>query len=299
MSTRPQLFDFSLLSTISGPHKAAMREFFFLNSEIGMVRSGIKVFRRLASHLSPPFIIDDHRFGLVTHGEAHVTVNLQEKTFRAGMMAYLAPGSIVTDVHFSPDFDMRGLDLFATFPLPFPSDRMPVVFNGEIRDIQCQADEQQLDVTHRLMDLIWQIVTSSENYDRPTLNSLVAALMNHYDCVYRAHARTSSYTREQTIYDRFIYLVSRHAKQQHQLGFYADKMCLTERYLGAVVRQVSGSTAKQWIDKSLTACLQAELRHSDKSLSQLAEEMNFPNTSFLCKYFKRMTGVSPLRYRRG
>ncbi|MBO5552932.1 MAG: helix-turn-helix domain-containing protein, partial [Paludibacteraceae bacterium] len=44
---------------------------------------------------------------------------------------------------------------------------------------------------------------------------------------------------------------------------------------------------------------QAELRHSDKSLSQLAEEMNFPNTSFLCKYFKRMTGVSPLRYRRG
>ena len=201
-----------------------MREFFFLNSEIGMVRSGIKVFRRLASHLSPPFIIDDHRFGLVTHGEAHVTVNLQEKTFRAGMMAYLAPGSIVTDVHFSPDFDMRGLDLFATFPLPFPSDRMPVVFNGEIRDIQCQADEQQLDVTHRLMDLIWQIVTSSENYDRPTLNSLVAALMNHYDCVYRAHARTSSYTREQTIYDRFIYLVSRHAKQQHQLGFYAGAL---------------------------------------------------------------------------
>jgi len=299
MATQPQLVDFSRLSSIAEPHKADMREYFFLNPEMGMVRSGTKVFWMITSHLSPPFIIDDHRFGIVTQGEATVTINLQEKTLRAGMMAFLAPGSIITDIHFSPDFDVRGLALFASYPMPFPADRLPGIFNGEIRDFQCPADEQQLDVTHRLMDLIWLMVTSSDSPDRATLNSLISALINHYDSFYRAHARTSSYTREQTIYDRFIYLVSRHAKQQHQLGFYADKMCLTERYLGAVVRQVSGSTAKQWIDNSLTACLQAELRHSDKSLSQLAEEMNFPNTSFLCKYFKRMTGVSPLRYRRG
>lgn len=299
MATQPQLFDFSLLSTISEPHKAAMREFFFLNREIAMIRSGIKVFRRLVSHLSPPFIIDDHRFGLVTQGEAHITVNLQEKTFRAGMMVLLTPGSIITDIHFSPDFDMRYLALFATFPLPFPSDHMPVVFNGEIRDFQCPADEQQLDVTHRLMDLIWLMVTSSDSPDRATLNSLIAALMNHYDSVYHACERIPSYSRDQTIYNRFIYLVSRYAKQEHHLAFYADKMCLTERYLGSVIRDVSGSTAKQWIDKSLIACLQSELRHSDKTLAQLADEMNFPNTSFLCKYFKRLTTLSPLAYRNG
>ena len=149
------------------------------------------------------------------------------------------------------------------------------------------------------MDLIWLMVTSSDSPDRATLNSLIAALMNHYDSVYHACERIPSYSREQTIYDRFIYLVSRYAKQEHHLAFYADKMCLTERYLGSVVRQVSGLTAKQWIDKSLIACLQAELRHSDKTLAQLADEMNFPNTSFLCKYFKRLTTLSPLAYRNG
>lgn len=45
--------------------------------------------------------------------------------------------------------------------------------------------------------------------------------------------------------------------------------------------------------------MQAELRHSDKTLAQLADEMNFPNTSFLCKYFKRLTTLSPLAYRNG
>ena len=299
MATQPQLFDFSRLSSIAEPHKADMREYFFLNPEMGMVRSGTKVFWMITSHLSPPFIIDDHRFGIVTQGEATVTINLQEKTLRAGMMAFLAPGSIVTDLHFSPGFDVRGLALFASYPLPFPADRLPGIFNGEVRDFQCPANDHLLDITHRLMDLIWLMVTSSETPDRPTLNSLIAALMSHYDSVYHACERIPSYSREQTIYDRFIYLVSRYAKQEHHLAFYADKMCLTERYLGSVVRQVSGLTAKQWIDKSLIACLQAELRHSDKTLAQLADEMCFPNTSFLCKYFKRMTGVSPLSYRKG
>ncbi len=298
MATQPQLIDFSRLSSIVEPHKADMREYFFLNREMGMIRNGIKVFRIITSHLSPPLIIDDHRFGLVTQGEATVTINLQEKTLRAGMMAYLAPGSIITDIHFSPDFDVRGLALFASYPMPFPADRLPGIFNGEVRDFQCPANEHLLDITHRLMDLIWLMITSQESPDRTTLNSLIATLMNHYDSVYHIHGRKPS-TREQTIYDRFIYLVSRYAKQEHQLRFYADKMCLTERYLGAVIRDVSGSTTKQWIDKSLIARLQAELRHSDKPLAQLSDEMCFPNTSFLCKYFKRLTGVSPLSYRKG
>ena len=298
MATQPQLIDFSRLSSIVEPHKADMREYFFLNREMGMIRNGIKVFRMITSHLSPPLIIDDHRFGLVTQGEATVTINLQEKTLRAGMMAYLAPGSIITDIHFSPDFDVRGLVLFASYPMPFPADRLPGMFNGEVRDFQCPANDHLLDITHRLMDLIWLMITSQESPDRTTLNSLIATLMSHYDSVYHVHGRKPS-TREQTIYDRFIYLVSRYAKQEHQLRFYADKMCLTERYLGAVIRDVSGSTAKQWIDKSLIACLQAELRHSDKPLAQLSDEMCFPNTSFLCKYFKRLTGVSPLSYRKG
>ena len=301
MATQPQLIDFSRLSSIAGPHEEDMRDYFFLNPEMGMVRSGPKVFRMIASHLSPPFIIDDHRFGIVTQGEATVTINLQEKTLRAGMMAFLAPGSIITDIHFSPDFDVRGLALFASYPLPFPADRLPSIFNGEVRDFQCPTGSvpHLLDITHRLMDLIWLMITSQESPDRPTLNNLIATLMSHYDSVYHACERIPSYSREQTIYDRFIYLVSRYAKQEHHLAFYADKMCLTERYLGSVVRQVSGLTAKQWIDKSLIACLQAELRHSDKTLAQLADEMNFPNTSFLCKYFKRLTTLSPLAYRNG
>ena len=74
-------------------------------------------------------------------------------------------------------------------------------------------------------------------------------------------------------------------------------ICLTERYLGTVVRQASGVTAKEWIDRALIARIKVELRHTDKSVARISEEMNFPNPSFFSKYFKRLTQKTPAEYR--
>ena len=72
--------------------------------------------------------------------------------------------------------------------------------------------------------------------------------------------RQASQSREQTIFNRFIYLVNQHATHEHQISFYADKMCLTQLYLGTVIRQTSGTTAKEWIDRALIAYIKIELK---------------------------------------
>lgn len=45
--------------------------------------------------------------------------------------------------------------------------------------------------------------------------------------------------------------------------------------------------------------LENRIRHSDLSVSQIADTMEFPNSSFLCKFFKAQTGTTPLHYRCG
>jgi AraC-like DNA-binding protein len=123
--------------------------------------------------------------------------------------------------------------------------------------------------------------------------------MHHYDRLFNQQADRLAATRsrEQTIFDRFIQLVNEYCREQHQIMYYADRLCLTERYLGTVVRHTSGITAKEWIDRALITRIKLELRHTDKSAAQIADEMCFPNTSFFCKYFKRITGITPLKYR--
>lgn len=297
MGKSPKLMNFSRMRSIFEPHLGELSDTLRFNSEIGLVRSSSNIFQ-LVINQNPPFAIDDHRLGVVLNGEARINFNLVERHVGRGTLVFLGPGSIISPVYFSPDFNIMGLVLFAHFPMPFTADQLPRAFNGQIRDFQINASPEQIMVVRNIFDAIWHLVGNA-TYNRPAVANLVAALMHHYDALYQEQASSiiASQPHEQTILNRFLYLVNRHAATEHHLGFYARKMCLTERYLGTVVRQASGVTAKQWLDRALEARIKVELRHSDKSLSQIAYEMNFSNPSFFSKYFKRLTGVSPAAFR--
>lgn len=68
--------------------------------------------------------------------------------------------------------------------------------------------------------------------------------------------------------------------------------------MSTIIRQVSGKSAKQWIDDALVTRIKIELKHSDKTIAHIADDMNFPNPSFMIKFFKRMTGMTPASFRR-
>jgi len=86
--------------------------------------------------------------------------------------------------------------------------------------------------------------------------------------------------------------------QEHNLSFYANRLCLSPRYLGTLIGKASGRGAKEWIDEALTTTIKVDLRHTSKPLKQIAIDMQFPNMSFFSKFFKRMTGMTPIEYRR-
>ena len=76
-------------------------------------------------------------------------------------------------------------------------------------------------------------------------------------------------------------------------------MGITPKYLSESVKAVSRRTPNEWIDNYVTMELRVQLRNSTKSIKQIAEELNFPNQSFLGKYFKEHVGLSPSDYRKG
>ena len=67
--------DLSRMRDIITPHMAQMRENITFNSELGIVHGDQTLFRLLMRQ-KPPFIINDHRFGIVLRGEGNVNFNL-------------------------------------------------------------------------------------------------------------------------------------------------------------------------------------------------------------------------------
>ena len=291
--------DVSRMRDIFTNNFSQIRENVFFSNELAMIHGNPLVFR-LIMQQQPPFTINDYRLGMIVRGEADINFNLVDRHLSSGTLVYLGPGSIIHPIRLSDDLEIYGIGLFADFPMPFASGNMPAALNGQLRDFQLPVSVEDQQTARNILETLWHLV-HQKDYHRPTASSLVAALMHHYDRLFHLQADTLAATRsrEQTIFDRFIQLVNQHCREQHQISYYADRMCLTERYLGTVVRQTSGTTAKEWIDRALVTQAKVLLRHSDKSVLQISEDLNFPNPAFFSKYFKRLTCMTPLEYREG
>jgi AraC-like DNA-binding protein len=297
---QPKLMNYSRMRDILTPHFAQMREYSYISNELGMIYGNPSIFLFVVQQNQPPFIIDDYRMGIFVGGEAHLTINLVERHITPGTLVFLGPGTIINPIDFSGQLEVYGIGLFADFPMPFAPGQMPSSFNGQLRDFQIKVDEPDIATARHIIDSIWHII-HQKDYNRQTVSSLVAAMMYHYDAIYRRHSEQQSiiHSHEQTIFDRFIQLVNQHCAEQHQIGYYASRLCLTERYLSTVIRQTSGVTAKEWIDRALITRIKVELIHTDKSVARIADDLGFANPAFFCKFFKRLTSLSPQKYREG
>lgn len=297
MNKQPKLMSLSRMRDLIEPHLRQVRDSIFFNNEFAIIHSDHNIFR-IVRQQQPPFSINDHRLGVIIKGEIHASFNLVEKHVKAGTLVFIGPGSIINPISITDDVEIFGFGLSPDFPMPFAPGQWPAAFNGQVRDFQLPASEADIATAMQIIETLWHVV-HQQDYNRALVSSLVAAQMHHFDSLFRrlADQQQGLQSREQTIFDRFIYLINQHAVEQHHMAFYASKMCLTERYLGTVVRQASGITAKEWIDRALVTRIKIELRHTNKSVAQISDEMKFPNPSFFSKYFRRLTGMTPLEFR--
>ena len=103
--------------------------------------------------------------------------------------------------------------------------------------------------------------------------------------------------RKDELYGAFVELVRRHFRISHDVAFYADKLCVTVKYLSQVVKEKSGTPALEFIEQYVITECKALLLSTRMSIQQIADELHFPSQSVFGKYFKRVTGVSPREYR--
>lgn len=103
--------------------------------------------------------------------------------------------------------------------------------------------------------------------------------------------------REKEHFNRFMKILSENYTREREVGYYADKMNLTPRYLTTTIKKVSGCTVSEWIYRFIIKDAKYLLKHTDMTVQQVAYELNFPNQSFFGKFFKKHTGMSPGAYR--
>ena len=105
--------------------------------------------------------------------------------------------------------------------------------------------------------------------------------------------------RSRRLYETFISEVSRHHARHRSVAYYADRLCITPKYLSHVVLSVSGRRPVEWIRDYVMLDAKALLKSGKYTVQQVSDMLNFPNQSFFGTYFKKESGVSPKAYMSG
>ena len=103
-------------------------------------------------------------------------------------------------------------------------------------------------------------------------------------------------SRQEKLFEDFLELVQTHYREHRNMCFYAEKLCLTPKYLSQVIWEVSDRHAPDWIRDCVILEAKALLKSGQYTVQQVGDLLNFANASFFGKYFKAAVGCTPRKY---
>lgn len=240
---------------------------------------------------------------LCTRGECEFTVDTQRLKITQNDLVIISDRHIVDNFQASDDADGLLMIMSVGFFYEVMSNVSDVsllfCFARSHPVVTLKEDEVRLFTEYFCM-LKGKMGEVDNRFRRDIVRTLILAMF--YDLsnvivrVQQGESRRQS--RADVIFTRFIHLVEQHFRHERRVGWYAEQLCITPKYLSETVKVVSGRTPNEWVDSYVTLELRVMLKTTTKSIKEIAEEMNFPNQSFLGKFFREHVGVSPTVYRR-
>ena len=136
-------------------------------------------------------------------------------------------------------------------------------------------------------------------------NKMITALLVHLLLtLYNASDRPENTTqsdnskRSRQLLNHFFELVGENILSgQRNIPFYAEKLCVSERYLFKVCKKETGKTPKDLINEFLVGQIKNALLTTEMTHQQIADQFGFPDQSAFGQFFKRQEGMSPSEFR--
>lgn len=233
-------------------------------------------------------------------GWAHATIDLKDYEIVENTQVVLLPGTIIRINGCSSDFTAS----FFGFPKEMFMEacmRFEPIFFRFIKEQPCYVlPQENTGAINGLIRATTAIYNDRENRFRNQIakNHLQSFMLDIYDKCYRYFGKhkIEGGTRQDEIFKSFVSLVHEHCASQREVSFYADKLCISTKYLTGICKAVTGDSAKKIIDDFTILEIKVLLQSTELTIQEIADRLGFPDQSYLGRYFKRHEGISPKEY---
>lgn len=292
-----QLLDFDKIQDILGEMNNLYR---FSQGDFGFVRSfaGVKDIATKMMCPGHPYRLQEGRIIFLRQGNVRICLNLRERTYQAPAAVLLSPGTVGEMIDFSPDCDFAILAFRDTFMENYRQDNLIRAYYLRRLCLIIPLLDTDRNRMETILNLLWDVLHDTP-WNEDIVKEMILLIFKQIE-IYRQRYLTEENHQtspREEILEHFINLVNEYAVRKRNIAFYADKLCLTPHYLSTIIRQSSGQTIMNWINRAVIQEAQILLLHTNLQVTQIADRLHFPNASFFCKYFRRLTSMSPVEYR--
>ena len=240
--------------------------------------------------------------GLCTKGEVMYQLDTIKQDIKPGDILVVSDRHIVDSYQHSEDMEGLCIVMSVNFfreIIKNVSDISSLFLFSRLHPVM-SLEEEEIQTFKEYFQMIKEKIGDKRNrFQKDLIRSLLLAMF--YDLsniIYRMKIGEKSKSRQEVIFTRFIKLVDQNFRHERRVSWYAKELTISTKYLSEVVKSVSYRTPNEWIDYYITLELRVQLRNTVKNIKEIAEELNFPNQSFMGKFFKEHVGMSPSKYRK-
>ncbi len=243
--------------------------------------------------------------GLVICRQGSFTFILNQKSFSAkdGDTLFLPKDSLFQVLYSSADVEVF-IFIYQTDPIRDIIGNSVVSMNlySHLATEPCYVwNTGEEEEVLKYLSLLDNTLNIEENtFNRYEQKLLLLALTYRLCSVYtrKLIAEKASVSHKHDIFIRLIQLIEQYYTKERGVDFYADKLCLSPKYLSALSKSICGYTVQELVFKSIIRKSISLLKNTQKNVQEISDFFNFPNASYFGTFFKKQTGMSPQQYRR-
>lgn len=194
-------------------------------------------------------------------------------------------------IHFKTEFIQPLLNGSITEQFPF--------FNFETEHIINITDEETQVIKKAFKDIIDEYQRFSPEKDYILRNYIYILLLRIRE-IYRPHSNNikQNLNRAEKLANSFRQLIDKNYLNMREVKDYANMLNISPKHLSEVVKSTFGKSPRKMINDMLLLEAKVQLASTDKTVTEIALDLNFNDQSHFNHFVKKLTGNSPLELRR-
>lgn len=250
-----------------------------------------------------PVLVDFFMLAVCQRGHGTIIVNGHDFQLGENQILVCHPNVILEPGSFTDDMEFLCICVSRDYLL-----ELPIVDRTNIWDLLRFLEKSPVQTLKpedvRGFSLYYHLMRDKlsgkpQNHQSEIMDALLQAFLYEFADVIEefVHLSPEAYTAASNVFRRFLELLTTTYPKPRSVSWYADKLCLTPKYLSSVCKDASGETGSELINRYVVKDIEYLLKKRGKSIKEICNELEFPNLSFFGRYVKKHLGYSPKMYR--